>query len=668
MAPLLRRTDPDIGDALSPRQGWTVPDLIDFDYFVDEDEHVLRANPAERKRFADRDRRLYLQRIAPLLPGLEEHKPQHRRRALRLWLQLRRRAEDPALAPILPGSAFARGQRLVAAGLGLLGLFAGIGLASALLQYNGVRPVNVSWYLFWLVLIQIMLAGATVAAWYGRRSAAVKATMHDVSLLAHLLKPLFVAASRWVQRARLANAPIEVRDRAQARQGLVRAQFSLYGPAAYLPMLFPAQVFGIGFNLGAILCTVALAWFTDLAFGWGSALNVHPQAIYGLTRLVALPWSWLFGDGVGFPTLEQVAGTRISLKDPLALYDAGNLRSWRWFIVLAVFTYGLLPRLILLGLSVLTQYRALAALPFTHQRAQALYARLLTPTLEEVTATSGHGPDMPIPAPLTPLRGPRSAPRGMPPASITDQAPAAAPATEERPASATKTAASVTAPASPPAAHRTPEHTPATMPQQRPDAVPAKTTGTAPTAADRPAEPAVATAAAPTPQPAQPEPTPEPTPGPAAERVAADACLLLIHLDVMDVLEPADHSRLQRMLLRHAGWRIAASATYGGGSAMTKQALELIENADWQAPPARVALIQDGSQPPITENLRFLRQVRAAAGDTAQVLLALVGDPTDDDRLPPADAFDYTDWQRKIDQLGDPYLRLEMLATADEEV
>jgi hypothetical protein len=78
-------------------------------------------------------------------------------------------------------------------------------------------------------------------------------------------------------------------------------------------------------------------------------------------------------------------------------------------------------------------------------------------------------------------------------------------------------------------------------------------------------------------------------------------------------------------------------------------------------------VIQDGSQPPITENLVFLRQLRAATSVQAQVLLALVGDPEDDDRLPPLRAFDYTDWQRKIDQMADPYLRLEMLAAPGEQ-
>ncbi len=154
-----------------------------------------------------------------------------------------------------------------------------------------------------------------------------------------------------------------------------------------------------------------------------------------------------------------------------------------------------------------------------------------------------------------------------------------------------------------------------------------------------------------------------------AANVDADACLLLLHIDVADVLEEKDHARLQQLLRQQSGWRVAMSATYGGGSAMSEQALSLIDSAAWRAPPPRVALIQDGSQPPITENLRFLRAVRAAAGDQAQVVLALIGDPDDNDHdpLPPLSDFDFTDWQRKIDQMGDPYLRLVMLAGAGEE-
>jgi hypothetical protein len=401
---------------------WSVGDLIDFDYYVDEDERLARASVAERNRLIERDRRLYRERIEQAAADSVEHTPRHRSRVLRLWLAARRSAEDPELRPLLPGAAFARGQRLVSIGLGLLGFLIGVGVASALLHYDGTHPVNVSWYVFVLVLVQILLVGVTAVLWLARRTAAMQAAAQDVSLLGHLIKPLFSRAAAWVQRQRLTHVPPDVRARARSRQGLLESHFALYGPAAYLPMLIPAQIFGIGLNIGAIVITVALEWFTDLAFGWGSALDVEPGTIHAIAQAIALPWSWLFGDGVGVPTLEQVAGTRIALKDPLYLLDAEHLRSWRWFLVLAVLTYGLLPRLVLLTLSVIKQRRTLAALPFTHQRTQALYARMITPSLETAGA-SGSGPAMPIPGPLKPLSAPRAAP-----GAAAESAPTPAPA------------------------------------------------------------------------------------------------------------------------------------------------------------------------------------------------------------------------------------------------
>lgn len=674
---------------------WRVPDLIDFDYYVAEDEQRIHDHPAERKRLAERDRRLYKDEIAPTIGDAGAHTTTHRSRALRWWLELRRRQEDPALAELLPGTAFERGQRLVTYTLGIIGFLLGIGVASTLLHYEGDHPVNVSWYLFWLVLVQILLAGTTLSLWYGRRTRVVRGAVQDVSLIGHLIRPVFARVARWMQQQRIAHVSPDLRERAEARKGLVQSNFALYGPAAYLPMLIPAQVFGIGFNIGAILITIALEWFTDLAFGWGSALNVSAGTIHGITHLIALPWSWLFGEGVGLPTLEQVAGTRISLKDPLYVLDAEHLRSWRWFLVLAVLTYGLLPRVILLGLSAHKQRRALAALPFTHQSAQAPYARMITPSLEVRITGTGPGPEMPIPSPLKPLTRPTAAPRPEPAVAPAGPEPAA----KTPPPATTETGTRAAEPASATEGAREPRPAEAKQSSaERPSPAPARErkvapaaqarTGPAPKAAAAP-EPATKTEPAQTrdraPPSAAPEPAPAPEPPQAPEQpappspgaadattehvtVEADACILLLHIDVADLLEERDHARLQQLLRIQSGWRVAAAATYGGGRAMSEQALELVEAATWHAPPPRVALIQDGSQPPITENLRFLRALRAVTGEQAQVLLALTGDPDDseDDPLPPLSEFDFIDWQRKIEQMGDPYLRLVTLTSADE--
>lgn len=174
----------------------------------------------------------------------------------------------------------------------------------------------------------------------------------------------------------------------------------------------------------------------------------------------------------------------------------------------------------------------------------------------------------------------------------------------------------------------------------------------------------------------QPEPSTEPehakpwaTPPADARRgdpvpssVAGGSCLALIHLDVDDLIDDSGRSRAATLIEALTGWRVAASASFGSGTAMTAGVVTWVSDQRWEDPPARVAVIMDGSQPPITETLRFLRELRAAAGAQAAVTLALVGDPQEDDPLPPVRAFDFFDWQRKIAQLGDPYLRLTTLA------
>lgn len=725
-----------------PEDRWTVSDLIDFEYYLDQDEQTLREQPAARQTFADRDRSIYLERIAPVVEGVAPHTPLHRRWSLRRWLEARRAAELPDLRALLPGNAFARAQRLVTVGLAILGFLLGIGAASALLRYDGHQPVNVAWFVFLLVGVQFVVIAGGILAWLIRRSRPVETAVQDITLLGRLIRPMFTRLGRWVQRQRLAHVSQEVRDRALSGSGMLKSHYALYGPVSYLPVLVPAQAFGLAFNLGAILATVSLEWFTDLAFGWGSALDIGPQAVYDLAHTIATPWAWLFGEGVGYPTLDQVAGSRINLKDPLFLLSAEHLRSWRWFLVLSVFTYGLLPRLLLLGASLFAQRRVFARLPFTHGRTQPVYARMITPRLETGTAASGHGPEMPIPAPIAP-RGPlfkrtgapagEEAPSTVPPPLWRRSPPQTPAETPSLPPTRTlapslvppletepETAAAATPepeplppvarvapppaapqapeiPAAAPAPEPVPEPEPKSEPQPsppvepepqpEPSSPPEPEPEPTPEPSPPPVEPESQPAPSPLPEtepepivepepspPPEPEPAPPPDARPASTReperpsasqppgVAADACLLLIHIDVDQLIEEHDRPRLAALLMALTGWRVAGAASFGSGSAMTEGVMRWVEEQTWEAPPARIAIVMDGSQPPITENLRFLRELRAAAGPQAQLLLALVGDPQDDDPLPAVRAFDFTDWQRKIDAMGDPYLRLDMLA------
>lgn len=786
-----------------------------------------------------------------------------------------------------PGATFSAAHGLVSLVLAVIGLVLGIAVASALLSYDGTRPVSVSWYLFILVFLQFVLVLSVVGAWILRRARGGGGAAESGVLL-HLIRPFLTKVAGWLQGVRIGHAAAEIQDQARARQGVLKSQYALYGPVAILPLLIPAQIFGVAFNVGIILTTLMLEWFTDIAFGWGSTINVHPQTIHDITRLIALPWAWLFGEGIGYPTLEQVAGSRIILEQwasvtPTIKPDPTHLRSWSSFLVLAVVTYGLLPRLLLWGGSVLARDLILARLTFTHSRPQALYARMLAPRLETSVDGTRRGTEMPIPgtaqrvprtgatptsarpwrnalvrrtepevgeapeaqiepvAPLArhepepplseplsepsrpetpaafelerdlnpfepttevmphhptppapvvppklpprhperdtrpppgpaPIKTPApipaepppavSPPTGVEPKSEREPQPSVEPApisgvedvslVEPEPRVETETTRAPEAPSpaviepvptrepvppvapetvpeppeaerAPPAREAEPEpmaptrmveptREPAPVPESAaPVVAPTPLQEVGPEAESRPEMPEPEVEAPPAPRPpptareaepppAVPAPRAETKPAPKAEtpppiapepkpprqtapvapeppsptrrrgpRFAVDACLLLLHVDIDDVLEDEDRPRLEQLLLQLTGWRVATMATFGAGSAMTEEVLSILEQGDWQAPPARVVVIEDGSQPPITESLRFLRELRATAGTRAQITLALVGDPSDDDRLPPVRAFDFTDWQRKIDQMADPYLRLEMLAPASED-
>jgi hypothetical protein len=777
---------------------WTVADLIDFEYYLDADERRLREQPAARKALSDRDRTLYLDEIAPEVAACTPHTPAHRRASLRRWLAAQRNAEDPQMRQLLPGAAFGTAQRLVTIVIAGLGVLIGVGVASALLSYDGTRPVSVSWYLFLLVIVQFAVVLSVTAAWV-LRSARGRAGAPTTGLLMHLMRRLVTKATGWLQSQRIGHAASEIQEKARSQQGLLKSQYALYGPVSYLPLLIPAQIFGVAFNVGIIVTTLLLEWFTDLAFGWGSTLNVHPQTIFDLTRLIALPWGWLLGEGVGYPSLEQVAGSRIILEHwatatPTIKPDPMHLRSWGPFLVLAVVTYGLLPRLLLWGGSVIAQTFVLTRLPFTHGRTQALYARMLSPRVETSMSGSRQGSEMPIPAESLPrklrtgvtesqpeapsatsarpwrnalvrraetsVETPAPAPRPTPESDVPEEtsAPVVAPTqadrakpedasalSEKTPPREAESAVEVREPSkkaqTPGGSKPKPKPKPTTPPIDEPQTSVGESTNEqlAPSVAAKvptaePVVPAPESVVSPradepktkiseqTPAPAlppyaqedvsdkghrrpstesasqrAPEPAAraeQPAPPPAVEvppatqearstevpaaatpsvnqsrgiRFAPNACLLLLHVDIDDVLEEEDRPRLEQMLMIHTGWQIAATATFGAGTAMTEEALAVLEKGDWQAPPPRIAVIEDGSQPPITESLRFLRELRAAAGARAQIILALVGDPTDDDRLPPIRLFDYTDWQRKIDQMADPYLRLEMLAPPEAD-
>ncbi len=108
-----------------------------------------------------------------------------------------------------------------------------------------------------------------------------------------------------------------------------------------------SQVFSVAFLSAAIACFLLLVSFTDLAFSWGSTLNIAPEKVHSVSSAIATPWKHFLPEA--HPSLEMVQETRffrLSSGDT-SLPTAKKLGSWWYFIALCIFTYGLIPRLIL---------------------------------------------------------------------------------------------------------------------------------------------------------------------------------------------------------------------------------------------------------------------------------------------------------------------------------
>jgi len=352
---------------------WTIADLIDLEYFLSRDEEQDDSSAAKR------DRRIYLLAVEPRISSEETSAGDFRRRVVRIWLEERRKLyrKQHGRDAALPGEVFFEARSLVAVIIGIIGLFTGAGAAFSLLVYTGEEPVNVSVYLGILVFLQILGLLMMVRFVFLKTSlSAVRRYSLVYALMSRLLERMAV------RLARSALAPVSGGKKTEARElsGAIRSMYGVYGHVLFWPVFSLVQLFGVLFNAGAIGATLIRVMTADLAFGWQSTLQMSSQSVHTLVRVLAAPWSWLLGE-YAYPSLAQIEGSRIVLKEGIASLSTASLVSWWPFLVAAVVFYGLLPRMVLLGVSLAGKRRSLARLNFMHASCERLMMRMQSPTV-----------------------------------------------------------------------------------------------------------------------------------------------------------------------------------------------------------------------------------------------------------------------------------------------
>ncbi len=344
--------------------------------------------------------------LIALVLALEERDQQEERDRRRLDREIGARYAEShpnAKAPGLPLLRFWLAQapslalqariRRVRSSLSLLrwlllgvGLFMGWGAASALLQFEvHAGRINIVLCLGLLVLLPLgMLLLAVVGALGSLRLSGDGAGI----------------AGGWrrfaLARGAMSLLPGSVRRDVEILLGRMTAHSRLYARVQRAQLFVWSQTVGLAFSFGALTATLAFVVFTDLAFGWSTTLDVEPARIHHLTSILSAPWAAFWPDAS--PSLDLVESTRhfrvsagrgalpgagptpedahIHFVDPI-LYGG-----WWPFLVAALVFYGLLPRLLVLGLGNRWLAREAGKAMALTPGVDRLVERLTTPIIE----------------------------------------------------------------------------------------------------------------------------------------------------------------------------------------------------------------------------------------------------------------------------------------------
>jgi hypothetical protein len=347
--------------------------LIDLEYFCHRD------SDADRNELHRRDRTIFLDNREQL-----NHQAEPANRDLiRLWLSCRRQQEFPGPERKSPGTIFGD-VYLFARNLAVIkGILVGLLAGFSFFTYTGTTPVNVFHFLLLFVVSQLTFAAFLLAACLVRPLLPRLKLPSFYSLLFRGMLGRLVAFlhKQWLhkmaagQRASVSHA-----------FGLIKARSTVYGTLFYWPLFALSQLFAIGFNLGLLAATLVKISTSDLAFGWQSTMQFGAEAIHRAVAFAALPWSWFVPRADSYPSLAEIEGSRIILKEGIYHLTTGDLIAWWPFLIFCLLFYGFFLRLILLFAGKIMETFALRKLKFDTPACLAVVRRMQTPLVSTQAA------------------------------------------------------------------------------------------------------------------------------------------------------------------------------------------------------------------------------------------------------------------------------------------
>jgi phage-related holin len=294
---------------------WKIKDLIDLDYLL-----FLRRN--KTSQFSDRD--LYLNKIAPLADFKDLNSSQNN--LVYLWLHAKKTEINKSSDLSMPGESFETILKFIILIFSIIAFFTGLFAAFAFLSYSGSTAINVFYYFGLFAGLQILILPFAIIPFLSGTDKNLLKKLSFFSPLSGLLKTVSEKIyKKFFQKSTKYTSDIFYFDLKKYSKPLFWLFFTISQSAAAL------------FSTGVLLGTIIKVIGSDLAFGWQTTLNAGPEYILKIVNFISVPWAWIVPDSLTAPSLEQIAGSKIVLKEGMASLSTSDITSWWPFYAFVYF-------------------------------------------------------------------------------------------------------------------------------------------------------------------------------------------------------------------------------------------------------------------------------------------------------------------------------------------
>jgi hypothetical protein len=352
---------------------WQYNHIIDLEYFSHQDAEK------DRTELHQRDRNIFLRHQ----DQLDNKSEPANHDLIRLWLSERKEKDFPGPEKKSPGTIFGDVYLLAQNLAAIKGIFVGLVAGFTFFTYTGTTPVNVFNFLLLFVFSQLFFVGLLIAAWLLRP---LLPKLKLPSFYSFLFRGILTRLISFFHKKWLQKMDAGQRVSVSHAFGIFRARSSVYGFLFYWPLFILSQLFAIGFNIGLLAATLLKISTSDLAFGWQSTMQFSVEAIHRAVMLAALPWSWFVSLENSYPSLAEIEGSRIILKEGIYHLTTGDLIAWWPFLVFCLLFYGLFVRLALFITGRILERTSLGKLKFDTPAFLALVRRMKTPLVSTQAA------------------------------------------------------------------------------------------------------------------------------------------------------------------------------------------------------------------------------------------------------------------------------------------